>query len=356
MKPGGTAMLVDSKYTGKIVDRGADWTRMGRWTYVTLNGRNGTRVTTVTGYRCGSVKIDQVGSSTSIAQQYGISWQRGNKNPNPYIDFLTDLKKWLKPKITDGEEILLLLDANEEWVTNAKIVHFAEELGLNNAEKAFHNELEPTRPKSNKTIDFMLGTDGVIENIKAFGRTPYNLETLGDHRGTFIDIDICNMLGYTKFDKSNNKQRKLKCNDTGAKGKYIKIVKGHFENHKIYERLEELVTDLKNNNKPSEWNIKQYNAIHTDIYRLCRNAEKGCTKGTRHDTKWSPTLRKAVHTKRYWRMRLDKEISVDMNDSVMRDMREKYEIEDGCTKEDDMKKNSNKHTIHYVKWWKSHKI
>lgn len=36
-------------------------------------------------------------------------------------------------------------------------------------------------------------------------------------------------------------------------------------------------------------------------------------------------------------MRLDKEISVDMNDSVMRDMREKYEIEDGCTKEDDMK-------------------
>ena len=92
VKPGGTAMLVDSKYTGKIVDRGADWTRMGRWTYVTLNGRNGTRVTIVTGYRCGSVKIDQVGSSTAIAQQYGISRQRGNKNPNPYIDFLTDIK------------------------------------------------------------------------------------------------------------------------------------------------------------------------------------------------------------------------------------------------------------------------
>ena len=76
-KPVGTGTVVDRAWSGNIIDRGSDWAGLGRWSYITMNGKNGQRLTIITGYRCGNVQIQNVGFFTAIFQQYSIMREKG---------------------------------------------------------------------------------------------------------------------------------------------------------------------------------------------------------------------------------------------------------------------------------------
>jgi hypothetical protein len=57
--------------------------------------------------------IDQVGNQTAYAQQCIVLRQLGEDNPEPRLDFITDVKKYIKKWQTEGNDVILMLDANE---------------------------------------------------------------------------------------------------------------------------------------------------------------------------------------------------------------------------------------------------
>ena len=305
VKPGGTAMLVDVTYTGSIIDRGQDWANMGRWSYITLKGRNDRVITIITGYRCNNISAP-TGDTTAWAQQYAIARQRGLQHPRPHMDFLNDLEKWLLPKMINGEEVLIALDANEEWSQAAKIKTFASKLGLINIAKKIHDDLPPSRPQSNKTIDFILGTEILLDSVKYLSMTPYDLENLGDHRGIIIDLDSKTLFGCDTNQKVKMPQRKLKTNDITACEKYLEMLEDKFAYHNVFERTRKLALDMHDHGNMNRYMIRQYEALHTDIYRSCRYAEAKCKRSGNSDYYWSPKLEKAIETQRYWRLRLSR--------------------------------------------------
>ena len=93
VKPGGTAILIDANCTGNIAERGQDWTKMGRWSYTTMRGRNDRIIHIIVGYRCNNISTQVIGDTTAWAQQYCLSRQRGMQTPKPHLDFFTDLEK-----------------------------------------------------------------------------------------------------------------------------------------------------------------------------------------------------------------------------------------------------------------------
>ena len=244
--------------------------------------------------------------------------ERGVKKPNPYVDFLVDLKKWLKPRITSGEEVLLFIDANEEWGQRSKITNFCEELGLNNLAHRFLEEECHTRPFTKKTIDFAIGTDNLMDCVESFSMVPYNLEVLGDHRGIMVDVNLRKLLGYTKLDNMLINQRRLNSKDKDAVEAYLEKVEKNFQHHRVFDRLDALVESFKNYKHFFNQNVEAYEKLHTDIHRLCRNAEKGCKKLSNHNTYWSPKLRKAVDTLRYWNKILEKHTKgITVNENII---------------------------------------
>ena len=90
VKPGGTGMIMDGKWASRIIEKGEDPQKMGRWSYVILGGRNKKAVMFVTAYRVVIQKIQDVGPKTAMAQHYGILSEQGVKNSDPRKQFIKD--------------------------------------------------------------------------------------------------------------------------------------------------------------------------------------------------------------------------------------------------------------------------
>ena len=71
-KPGGTAIITLPPFSPSITTSGSDPTELGRWSYITISGRDNIKLTVLSTYRVSQKSIKHAGLSTNIRQQ----WQR----------------------------------------------------------------------------------------------------------------------------------------------------------------------------------------------------------------------------------------------------------------------------------------
>ena len=142
-KPGGTVTLYDGNWSGRLT-KGVDPHKLGRWSYVTLFGRNDTFLTIITGYRCCRKQtIATAGMITTYMQQERILRQR-RISSTPQKSFIDDMAKFIETKVKEGHEILLALDANEQWEDpDSEIREMALGLGLFDIAKERHSDGVP---------------------------------------------------------------------------------------------------------------------------------------------------------------------------------------------------------------------
>ena len=150
--------MTNGDWTGKLIDRGSDWTGLVRRSYITIKGKNGNYLTIITGYRCSKLAIKNAGPKTALFQQYSIMREKGEKNPSPATAFFRDLSKWMQPKIENGDEILLTIDAKEECTEDSDVKKITQANGLYNLATEMYEDLPPTKPQSGNKIDFLFGT------------------------------------------------------------------------------------------------------------------------------------------------------------------------------------------------------
>ena len=304
LKPGGTGILTMNEYPGRIQDRGTDPWKMGRWSYITLSGKEeSSKVTIITGYRVGK-RSSAPGSSTAWTQQRTLLCL-ANRDEDPHSVFFTDLKTWLNQEKFRGNEILLFLDANERWDINSEIRKFADDMNLYNINETF--QLQPTHPNviqvsRSTTIDFGLASSKLMENITYASSTPYDMENLGDHRGILLDINIHSLLGKNAR-TTQVSSRKLVLSNPKAVDKYIKKVAEGFDKQNIVKRTQKLYKRVLLGHTDIGGLMRQYNQIDNEVFGICQKAEKLCrpTIAGRYD--WSPKLAKGIKQLSYWRHR-----------------------------------------------------
>ena len=68
-QPGGTSIISTNKISPRIIDSGVDPQWIGRWSYITINGRNKKKLTIISAYRAGKTRIQESGPSTVFTQQ-----------------------------------------------------------------------------------------------------------------------------------------------------------------------------------------------------------------------------------------------------------------------------------------------
>lgn len=107
---GGTCTGVTGKWTGRIAEQGMDSHRLGRWSHVTITGKNGRKVLITTVYQACKASIAAVGAKTAYAQQWHLLRQKGDPQPDPRKRFHQDLDEFLAPYMEAGTEILILGD------------------------------------------------------------------------------------------------------------------------------------------------------------------------------------------------------------------------------------------------------
>ena len=228
-KPGGTLTVYDGNWASRI-SKGVDKHKLGRWSYITIEGRNTSILTIITAYRCCRGQTSRTtGLSGSYSQQESILRARGIKK-TPQTAFIDDIESFINKKVQLGHEIMLNIDANEEWDSpTSEIRQLAQRLDLYDIAKELHPEGVPatySRVNVSRRIDFMLCSHQVLQNVSAYGMAPdlYG-KMLGDHRAQYVDLNVNQLLHLTKYDTGSPMSRKLQSKDPKCVKSYCEKVK-----------------------------------------------------------------------------------------------------------------------------------
>ena len=208
LKPGGALIYNTGEYASRQIETGTDPWGYGRWAYKRYRGKGNQSLLVISGYRV-SKRSGNPGPSTAWFQQKILLGQ-DNRDTEPADAFLIDLTAWIEKSIDDNTELILLLDANEKWGGKSKITQFAHNLQLLNLDAAggfnfpaSHPSL--SNPSRSTTIDYCLCTNRVVQCVTYATMAPYDLGSLGDHRGILIDINIAMLWnnGGVRFTRQN---------------------------------------------------------------------------------------------------------------------------------------------------------
>jgi len=151
LKPGGTGTLVMGQTTGRIIDRGTDPWKMGRWSYTLLKGPTTEKsLLIIAGYKAGK-RTSPGGFRTAWSQQNTMLLQ-ADRQESPHEAFLVDLQQWLQQYRKESMEILLCLDANEQWGKSAAITKFATAFELRNINREMNLPRSFTGREHQKTF------------------------------------------------------------------------------------------------------------------------------------------------------------------------------------------------------------
>ena len=306
VKPGGASIFSSGRVTGRMITKGTDPWGYGRWSYARYKGKSGKSLLIIGGYRVGH-RSSVPGVCTAWYQQK-VLITKDKRDGEPEELFLVDLEEWIDKNSDQQTEIILALDANEKWDTNSKIVEFSQRVGLVNLNIEGGYNFPASHPcvpnrSRDTTIDFCLCTPRVLESTTYATMTPYDLQSLGDHRGMLFDIDINSLLQSENMDTALKEVRKLNTGNPNTTKKYLDTIEQRFKEQNIFERANKLLYHRKRK-KYTRWKImKKYEKIDREVFTICQSAEKSCKPTVSGHYQWSPVLARAIKELAYWRAR-----------------------------------------------------
>ena len=102
-------MISLNKVTSATINKEEDPSGLGRWTFITLLGKNNSRTSIFNMYRPCDSPIESVGGSTVIKQQW-LLLQEQKREIHPH-----------KAAIIEGHEVFIALDGNEKLYKIKKV-------------------------------------------------------------------------------------------------------------------------------------------------------------------------------------------------------------------------------------------
>ena len=309
IKPGGALVYCTEDMAIRTADKGTDPWGLGRWAFQRYRGRHGRSLLVISAYRVGK-RTGTPGSSTAWYQQKVLLTSAG-RALDPDTAFIVDILDWLKTQqeTNDKMDIALFLDANERWTPTASISKLAEELGLINLGTDGGYDFPPSHPciknsSRSTTIDYCLISPRILPCVSYAGMTPFDLMTLGDHRGIILDIDLQKLLRDKQIPGVEGVVRNLITSNPIATKKYLDYAEKGFTHQRIFDRVNSLYFQWSHKTK-TRWEVmKKYEQIDKEIFQICIKAEKKCKAANRGKAAWSPRLAAAIKKISYWRARV----------------------------------------------------
>ena len=202
---GGTATLLRGELAARVIDSGRDETKLGRWSWYRIQGEPGWRTRIVTAYAPTGNKDSKFGSYYKQILRY---IQRKGLRTNPKAMFREDLCRELRHWRSLGDQVLLMMDANENVLDGAMVKKMAlSNIGMR---AAVHSQTMSHVPKTHirgsQSIDDILFSPGLV--VAGASYLPF-CEDLGDHRNPMADVTVDSLLGRNLPNIAPPKARKL---------------------------------------------------------------------------------------------------------------------------------------------------
>ena len=321
--PGGTCTMATDHLSMRVVKIGEDMSGLGRWSFITLEGQGGRKVTFITAYRI--CKGAMRGTSTSCIQQRRVineqEMKQGVPTSCPDTKFLReklvdDLLLFIKSLQDEGHAIVLGLDANEtpqEAIKDGKpvpgsVAWLLESAGLREVFDSRHNDVpESTTTTSGRFIDRVAVSGiGVQRATLLRAHEPAH----SDHLGIAVDLDLKYLFDNACSSLVQQQPRKLTSGNKTAVQKYLTFVQKQFSEHRIWERCQRL-REACESDSFTDMHRQQLFTLDRQVTEILLGAENQCSNKRVFRNLWSPALRKAGKEIIYWKRRLSTNGNLD---------------------------------------------
>jgi hypothetical protein len=204
-KPGGTCIDINGKWATRVTDRGTDPTGQGRWSYLTISGRNSLDIMFLSVYRVCQTRGSKVGPRmTAYAQQWTLSRVAGKQDPNPRDDVITDLIQFVKAQtLRKPTAVGIFIDANKSLGDEPEgLQRLTKALGLTDihANHLDNNQEPATYLRGTKRLDYALISQQFLPHVQRCGLGAFQDGPTTDHRYGYIDLHLEAMLDVTAID------------------------------------------------------------------------------------------------------------------------------------------------------------
>jgi hypothetical protein len=234
-KPGGTMTTIKGKWQSRVTSQGQDPRGLGRWSYMRIASKKSAMIIATAYQPC----VSQ-GPNTAWIQQWSLLREYGDRNPDPIKYFYSDLEKQILEWKSQGNEVLMMIDANE-FIGDKPggLTTIFGKMGMTELIRHRHpNATEPnTHVRGSKRIDYIFGTQKIRDNCEKAGILPFGVGYQSDHRAIFIEINIKQILNTQVQAIDTITARKLQRATPKEREIFIQETHRYLENNNIYQRL-----------------------------------------------------------------------------------------------------------------------
>ncbi len=276
-----------------------DETGLGRWSGLTFQGKLGTELTMITGYRTcnGSIKTSPLGST--YIREYTYFKNKGEKTPNPRKHFIQDITKHILYHKEMGDAILLMY-ANGSLENDTDLQNLQAQCELHDIHR---HDLAPSTyiGASTRRIDFIFGCDRVDNNAVRSGSLPYHEGPQADHRGLYVDLMLPAIFNHNVTPLASHAKRLLHNGNPETVATYLNSVHNYYADHNMVHRISQLYKTHTSMSRSKvrtaliKWDLDQGRAMLASELSLRQPSKPH---------QWSPTLRNTAIIFRYWKLRL----------------------------------------------------
>ena len=253
-KRGGLLTWTRGNWSGRIINSGRD--TLGRWTYITMGGKNNKKITIYTIYRVCDQKHGS-GNCTVYMQQENDLKTDNRKMCDPREALLGDLTIQLQKNQKEGHDILVIGDVNEDLEKGKRINEFLAENNMYNVVSQKHEgQLPATYDRGSKCIDMIAASNSISpHSIVRCGYLPFYEGIFTDHRGIYIDINIEDIFHTAAPDTNREIYKQFTTSQVIKCEKYMNGLVHHVKEAKIDTKVKQLKYEMEQYIVKQEGNI-----------------------------------------------------------------------------------------------------
>ena len=285
---GGIATITNKYITSCRFSHGED--DMGRWTWSTLRGKKGIKMTIISAYRPCKSNNDQ-----SVEMQQLQYLRDRDIDTDPHACFDADLKGLIEGKITEGHKIILMGDFNVLMNKTNSFTSMLLDLGLQEIiTKKYSPEEGRSTYRHGSTIIDSIWTSENLDMIQ--GGYEDLLSHSGDHCWVWADFSTASVLGHDRDPFSQPITRKLNCKLPRVKEKFQALLKQEYNRHNLQQRLKEYIDKYTTEYKKTGTITTEIKSEYDKLLQLSEDAikyaDKRCKKARTGKVPFSPTTKK----------------------------------------------------------------
>ena len=260
-------VFTKDRSTAHTIKRGIDERNLGRWTWVTVKGKQQLKTSVITIYRATNKQV--------AAQNQLGAIRKFNCMQQPEELWEEDLKSLIEGMRYIGE-VIVMGDFNDDLnKCNCKVNTFFNQMDMREVLNEKYGPGPPNHALGSTKIDGIYATSGI--SIKQGGYGGLQMKP-GDHLYPWVDIEVADMVGSERDDRAPPILRKTTSKIPSVRKAFNRILNEEVNTRRLHSRAESLVNSARSNKRLTAEEKSEYEIIENRLRRAVKFADNTCRK------------------------------------------------------------------------------